>query len=626
MKAKWIWANTPVKKDEYCEFKTKLYCRTGNLKINIAADTDYVIYINDKYIESGQYASYPYAPVMDVINKKVKKGNNTIKIIVHHNGNEDFSTYYKDLPGLYLEVYDEDELILVSDENLKSALSETYINHQEIKISPQLGYTFTYDANNETKKIEFLPSVEIIKNTNFTVRENQKLVIKQPVKTNIIKSDKLHYLIDLNKEQTGFIRLDFVSEYKQKVIIAFGEHINDGCVRKIIGNRTFTFEYIAKPGNNNFTSYLRRFGCRYLEVFLEYPIDINYIGLVPTVYPFKLKKFNINNPLERKIYKTCIYTLQCCYHEHYEDCPWREQAFYSLDSRNQMLSGYYVFENREQVRSAIKLISLDNRNDGLLSICYPSGFDLTIPSFSLHFFTAVYEYYKHTQDIKLIKEIYPKLQSIIDAFIKRVNEDLFIKFNQNCHWNFYEWKEGLDYPSGEDKTDLIINCLLIIALKNMAKISKILNISNNYIELANKISKKTNKEFYNKKDKLYFMSNLNKTYSVLGNSLAILSGVANKEKSIRIAKVLTSSSKLTPVTLSMKCFLYDALLKVDSNYKKYIRNDIKVVYKKMLDNGATTFWETELGEKDFDNAGSLCHGWSALPIYYYNLFNIVKTK
>ena len=30
-------------------------------------------------------------------------------------------------------------------------------------------------------------------------------------------------------------------------------------------------------------------------------------------------------------------------HEHYEDTPWREQAFYVADSRNQALCGYYAF-------------------------------------------------------------------------------------------------------------------------------------------------------------------------------------------------------------------------------------------------------------------------------------------
>jgi hypothetical protein len=42
----------------------------------------------------------------------------------------------------------------------------------------------------------------------------------------------------------------------------------------------------------------------------------------------------------------------------------------------------------------------------------------------------------------------------------------------------------------------------------------------------------------------------------------------------------------------------------------------------MLSAGATTFWETELGEADFENAGSLCHGWSALPIYYFHRLNV----
>ena len=33
--------------------------------------------------------------------------------------------------------------------------------------------------------------------------------------------------------------------------------------------------------------------------------------------------------------------------------------------------------------------------------------------------------------------------------------------------------------------------------------------------------------------------------------------------------------------------------------------------------GATSFWETVEGVEDGDLSCSLCHGWSALPIYYY---------
>ena len=79
---------------------------------------------------------------------------------------------------------------------------------------------------------------------------------------------------------------------------------------------------------------------------------------------------------------------------------------------------------------------------------------------------------------------------------------------------------------------------------------------------------------------------------------------------------------MTDVSLSMNCYFYDALLSVDKSYKDYIMKDIEEKYSYMLSCGATTFWETIEGAKAFSNAGSLCHGWSALPIYYFDVLNI----
>jgi hypothetical protein len=66
----------------------------------------------------------------------------------------------------------------------------------------------------------------------------------------------------------------------------------------------------------------------------------------------------------------------------------------------------------------------------------------------------------------------------------------------------------------------------------------------------------------------------------------------------------------------MNTFYYDALLMFGDKYRDFILNDIKKKYGYMLEQGATTFWETEKGWQDFNNAGSLCHGWSAIPAYY----------
>ena len=68
-----------------------------------------------------------------------------------------------------------------------------------------------------------------------------------------------------------------------------------------------------------------------------------------------------------------------------------------------------------------------------------------------------------------------------------------------------------------------------------------------------------------------------------------------------------------------------ALLDTDTEkYKDFVLSEIRGNYKTMLDAGSDTVWETALGESDFDNAGSLCHGWSAVPIYVFHKLRIAK--
>ena len=143
-----------------------------------------------------------------------------------------------------------------------------------------------------------------------------------------------------------------------------------------------------------------RLGCRYLEIFSEQPIRLHYLGVIPQFYPICKKEVIIENADDRKIYNMCVKSLQLCMMEHYVDTPWREQCLYAFDSRNQMLCGYYAFENGnlEYVKSNLLLMSKDNYPTGLMSICYPCGIDLTIPSFSLYYTLSLKEYVEYSGD------------------------------------------------------------------------------------------------------------------------------------------------------------------------------------------------------------------------------------
>lgn len=69
-----------------------------------------------------------------------------------------------------------------------------------------------------------------------------------------------------------------------------------------------------------------------------------------------------------------------------------------------------------------------------------------------------------------------------------------------------------------------------------------------------------------------------------------------------------------------KIYKFDAMLSVSKQkYANRILEEIDRDFGYMLQEGATTFWETIKGEADFCGAGSLCHGWSALPICYYRI-------
>ena len=203
---------------------------------------------------------------------------------------------------------------------------------------------------------------------------------------------------------------------------------------------------------------------------------------------------------------------------------------------------------------------------------------------------------------------------------------MILSFEEKQYWNFYEWSDGLDekdiFSSGFIRHvdyDLILNALLSLALQRMAEISSALSMENHYAEIAEKLNVSTREHFYFPEKELFFDRCSNQKYSVLGNALAILCGACTKEKAKTLCEKMRKDSSFTKISLSMKCFLYDALLMVDrEKHRDYILDDIEKIYRPMVNCGVGTVWETEDGWRDFENAGSLCHGWSALPIYYYH--------
>jgi len=85
-----------------------------------------------------------------------------------------------------------------------------------------------------------------------------------------------------------------------------------------------------------------------------------------------------------------------------------------------------------------------------------------------------------------------------------------------------------------------------------------------------------------------------------------------------LQKLFECDGSLVPITLSVMPYLMAAMLIHDYGTagRSFIRRKLEENYYPMLDGNSTTLWETAKGSDDFIFAGSLCHGWSSLPVYY----------
>ncbi len=681
--AKWIWHNDYKIQNVYLNFFDKLNAKSGKkYTMYISADSNYALYINGTFVESGQFADYPEYKIYDTldITPFVKEGENEIKIVGFWHG-RDWATYRHEPAGMLYAVEEDGAVVLVSDESTTVCHNSCFKNEGVGFVSPQVGFTFDCDLTKEDEKnalknadIQDKPATlypRAIKKLDIGSPKASKIVAWGEIKdvsgdylcpgdkmhhaymayrrtvekvslpseegytyqTRLDDSEGLYFIIDLGAESVGYINLDLDLPQDTKMTVAFGEHLDDMRVRSYIDTREFTAVITAKKGRNTFFNPLRRLGMRYLQLNIyTKSIKIHYAGIRPTVYPVSdVPYFKCSDHLHNKIYDICIDTLKHCMHEHYEDCPWREQALYAMDSRNQMLCGYYTFGEYEFARESLRLIARSIKDNNFIDLIAPGRFCFSIPSFCAVFVTQIYEYVQHSGDLNFIDEMKPYLERIVGEFVSRIDEKGILEKPQNTQptefWNFYEWQEGLDghaFDKLHRVYDAPLNAFVSMALRSYAYILGFAGDEagkNKYMQMHNDLNTAIDKFYWDEKENAYYSFVNAETgdryhFSQLNQALIVYCGACPEEKLDTVLDKIAHAD-FHEATLSHKIFVYEALMKRPDTYAKFVMNEIADIWGYMLYHNATTFWEDIGGADSFLEAGSLCHGWSATPTYIY---------
>lgn len=688
-RSQWVWNNDCIQENVYVTFYESLYIskKAAAYQIYISADSQYVLYINDRFVNCGQYADYPDYKAYDEldITAFLREGDNEIRIEAYWYGMDGF-TYRKESPGVIYAVVSDAQVLLASGKNTLTCHNDAFESKNVEKITNQLLFSFKYDATKagrnkrlrkadiQEKTASFYPRP--IKKLDILDRQDAKIVAWGPFKESkqsqtigetmqnawmgfkylgeakplpdtdglsfsageILPGDVIpdgfYLIIDMGAESIGYLDLDIELPSDSEILIGWGEHLEDLRVRTFVGKRNFAAAYKGQAGHNRFTYPFRRLGLRYLQLHIYAPsAKIYYAGILPTLYPLSDKPyFRCADHLHDKIYEVAVNTLRHCMHEHYEDCPWREQALYTMDSRNQMLCGYYAFGEFAFAKASLRLMGLSIRDDNMLELCSPARIKITIPCFTAVYLVQLYEYLIYSGDKAFIDEMLPVAKRIADSFIRLLDEDsqgLLTAFVDKQYWNYYEWQEGLSGGHGvADLSSLTydapLNAFVSLGLSSLAKIYAILGdkeLSGYYDGQQRRLNAAIDRAFFDEQRGVYAAyKNVNtcefSNYAELTQALVVCCGACPQERLAGILAALTDGS-LLPVTLSHSIFKYEALLKKPEKYGRYVFDDIAKLWGHMLYHNATTFWETIDGASAFANAGSLCHGWSAVPIYFY---------
>lgn len=679
--AKWIWASDAQNGMQIQSFFTAFETAAPQVTLEVACDTCCSVFLNGSFCGIAGLSDYPDCKIFDTLTLPVTSLQNRLVFTVYHEGRSS-SCYRLGTPSLSFAVSEGDTLLCCSNEYTRCADQTGYQRENVQLITGQLGHSFCY--------IE--PKAEIRFDRPCTVLDIDPLMMPRPIKTisilphasasitaqgvftddpaivdpgkrmqqaflsarslrDICKTqhtapiklsgdgyqfaaedgDGIYLIIDLDKESVGMFTLDIDLPERTKIEVGWGEHLDDLRTRTSVGGRSFSAELTLHPGRKQFTHYFRRLGLRYLQMHIHcHEATVYYAGILPTEYPVTVKPVVRKDALEQKIVDCCITTLRHCMHDHYEDCPWREQALYTMDSRNQMLCGYYCFDNQSFAKYSLELIAHSLRGrDGMLELCSPAECSITIPSFTLIFLKQIEEYLLYTKDELTARTLFDTGMQILDGFLARTEPNGLLKNLPGKEmWNYYEWQTGLEGGHAFDNAYAAPLCGYFgIALQSGIQLSTHFGLNGqaeSYREAYEKLKANVHPMFWDAK-RGYYQSYVGEEeqkghFAALTGSLLLCAGLVPADKETVVRNKLCQGG-IYPITLSHSIFRYEALLQ-EKSYAPKVKAEIREIWGSMIAAGSDTFWETSEGAPAFDNAGSLCHGWSAVPLYLYAKYGL----
>lgn len=352
----------------------------------------------------------------------------------------------------------------------------------------------------------------------------------------------------------------------------------------------------------------------------EEPIIINKFDYTETAYPLEVKTKVITSDKKlQPIWDMSERTLRLCMHETYEDCPFYEQLQYAMDSRSQILYTYAVSADDRLARKCMDDFRRSQRYDGLLNCSYPCYGPNVIPGFSIYYIMMLYDHMMYFGDKELLEDHMPAVEGILNYLHKNISEDGYVKKigglnGEARYWSFIDWTPEWDATTGVPSATLkgaitMESLLYIMGLQHAVKIAEYIGLqdkADRYLTRIKAVQNAVRKHCLGRDGMLQDGPGVEQ-YSQHVQVFAVLTDTVEAEQGKEnLRKTIINKDEYVQCSVAMAFYLFRALQKTGLYA---LTEEYWKIWTRMLEKGATTCVENEVGER------SECHAWGSLILY-----------
>ncbi|WP_370861482.1 alpha-L-rhamnosidase-related protein [Parabacteroides faecis] len=211
---------------------------------------------------------------------------------------------------------------------------------------------------------------------------------------------------------------------------------------------------------------------------------------------------------------------------------------------------------------------------------------------------GMWNYYLYTGDTETIRHAYPAVKRYL---AKWKTDERNLVIHRPGDWDWGDWGENIDLPI----LDNAWYCLALEGAQNMASILGYKEDASVYHQQIKTIKQAVNTFYWN--GKVYCSSDFQESPDDRANGLAVLAGFADSDKWKSIKTFLTDNFHASPY---MEKYILEAFF-VSGDVQGGL-DRMKKRYKYMVDHPLTTLWEDwQIGGA---GGGSINHGWAGGPL------------